>query len=102
MYIPNRERNKKIDYANKPQIHVSNTSLFRPVDNQEELSLEIQLALIYSRSSPLKIQTLLSFQMHQHMTMIISIANGSFSILFICLVALSGFSQVRTLTPIIL
>jgi hypothetical protein len=53
-------------------------------------------------SSPLKIQVFCSFQIHQHITMIISIAKGSLSNLLMCLVALSGFSQVGTLTPTIL
>jgi hypothetical protein len=51
-------------------------------------------------SSLLKSHPFLSFQMHQHITIIISIAKGTPSSLLMCLVALSGLSHIGTMTPI--
>jgi hypothetical protein len=82
--------------------HVRSPSLLHPMDNQGEFFPEVLLALVNSGILSIKNTVISSVQMHQHITIIISIANGSLSSLLMCLVALSSFSQVGTLTPTIL
>jgi hypothetical protein len=82
--------------------HVRSPSLLHPMDNQGEFFPEVLLALVNSGILSIKNTVISSVQMHQHITIIISIANGSLSSLLMCLVALSSFSQVGTMTPTIL
>jgi hypothetical protein len=63
------------------------------MDNQIKFSFES----FFATSNQIKF---LSIHIHQHMIIIISIANGTLSFLLMCLIALSAMSHVGTFIPI--
>jgi hypothetical protein len=48
IYIPKGGK-IKLNYATEPWFHIISPSLFCPMDNQGELSLEIHLTFFYTR-----------------------------------------------------
>jgi hypothetical protein len=73
---------------------------FLSMDNQIQTLLNFGLHLATWGSSLLNNQSFLSVQIHQHIIMIISIANDTLSNRLMCLVALASLSHIGALIPI--
>jgi hypothetical protein len=69
---------------------------YLPRDNQDKFLLKMFFTFDDFRVFIVKQPIIFSVQMHWHMIMIISMTMGTLRDLFMCLDAISGFSQVST------